>query len=228
EMPLQALARPPSRKGSDALRRPGEAVQSQLSQSTTRGTGAPMALRKIITPENPILRKKAHKVTNVHDPKLQTLIDDMVETMVEAPGVGLAAPQVEVSQRVIVVRLADDEESKAEYGDQAGVLYTLLNPELVRVSDELVDGIEACLSIPGYYGNVTRHEAVTVQALDRNGKKMRIKAKGWLARVFQHEIDHLDGVLYIDRATEIWRATDEEAAEAIAADEEASEAEAAE
>ena len=113
-------------------------------------------------------------------------------------------------------------------GDQAGVLYTLINPELVRVSDEMVDGIEACLSIPGYYGNVSRHEAVTVQALDRNGKKVRIKAKGWLARVFQHEIDHLDGILYIDRATEIWRATDEEAAEAIAADEEASEAEAAE
>lgn len=187
-----------------------------------------MALRKIITPENPILRKKAHKVTNVQDPKLQMLIDDMVETMIAAPGVGLAAPQVEVSQRVIVVRLGDDEESRQEYGDQAGVLYTLINPELVRVSDEMVDGIEACLSIPGYYGNVSRHEAVTVQALDRNGKKIRIKAKGWLARVFQHEIDHLDGVLYIDRATEIWRAADEEAAEAVEVDEEAGEAEATE
>jgi len=171
-----------------------------------------MALRTIITPENPVLRKKAHKVTRVDDPKLQTLIDDMVETMLDAPGVGLAAPQVEVSQRVIVVRLPDDEEAVEEYGDRAGVLYTLINPELVRVSDEMVDGIEACLSIPGYYGNVTRHQAVTVQALDRRGKKVRIKAKDWLARVFQHEIDHLDGVLYIDRATEIWRASEEDEA----------------
>lgn len=169
-----------------------------------------MALRTIITPENPVLRKRAHKVTRVDDPKLQELIDDMVETMLAAPGVGLAAPQVEVSQRVIVVRLPDDEESVEEYGDQAGVLYTLINPELVRVSDDVVDGIEACLSIPGYYGNVSRHQAVTVQALDRRGKKVRIKAKDWLARVFQHEIDHLDGVLYIDRATEIWRASEEE------------------
>lgn len=170
-----------------------------------------MAVRPIITPENPVLRKKAHKVANLDDPKLQTLIDDMVETMLEAPGVGLAAPQVEVSQRVIVVRLPDDEESVEEYGDQAGVLYTLVNPELVRVSDEMVDGIEACLSIPGYYGNVSRHRAVTVQALDRRGKKVRVKAKDWLARVFQHEIDHLDGVLFIDRATEIWRAAEESA-----------------
>lgn len=175
-----------------------------------------MALRTIITPENPVLRRRAHKVTTVDDPKLQTLIEDMVETMLDAPGVGLAAPQVEVSQRVIVVRLPDDEESVEEFGKEAGVLYTLINPELARVSDEMVDGIEACLSIPGYYGNVARHQAVTVQALDRRGKKVRIKAEGWLARVFQHEIDHLDGVLYIDRATEIWRATEDEAASAAA------------
>lgn len=170
-----------------------------------------MAVRPIITPENPVLRKKAHKVTDIDDPKLQTLIDDMVETMIEAPGVGLAAPQVEVSQRVIVVRLPDDEESLEEYGDQAGILYTLVNPELVRASDEMVDGIEACLSIPGYYGNVSRHQAVTVQALDRRGKKVRVRAKDWLARVFQHEIDHLDGILYIDRATEIWRVSADDA-----------------
>lgn len=173
-----------------------------------------MALRKIITPENPVLRKKAHKVTRFDDPKLQELIDDMIETMHAAPGVGLAAPQVEVSQRVIVVQLPDDEESVQEYGKDAGVLYALINPELVRVSDEMVDGIEACLSIPGYYGNVNRHEAVTVQGFDRHGKKVRVKAKGWLARVFQHEIDHLDGILYIDRATEIWRVGEEDEADA--------------
>jgi peptide deformylase len=162
-----------------------------------------MAVREVITPRNPALRKKAHKVKNFKDPKLQKLIDDMVETMLDAPGVGLAAPQVAVSQRVIVVRLPDDEVSKEEYGDDAGVLYVVVNPEIVRASKDMVDGVEACLSIPGYYGTVTRHEAVTVRGYDRDGKKMRIKAKGWLARVFQHEIDHLDGVLFIDHASEI-------------------------
>lgn len=167
-----------------------------------------MALREIITPENPVLRKKAHKITNFNDPKLQQLIDDMVETMIEAPGVGLAAPQVAVSQRLIVVRLPDDEESQKEYGDQAGVVHVVANPEIVRTSEDMVDGVEACLSIPGYMGNVNRHVAVTVRGQDRRGKEVRIKARDWLARVFQHEIDHLDGVLFIDRATEIWRVSE--------------------
>jgi peptide deformylase len=175
-----------------------------------------MAVREIITPKNPVLRKKAHKVTQFSDPRLQTLIDDMVETMLEAPGVGLAAPQVAVSQRVIVVRLPDDDAAREEYGSQAGVLYVLINPEIIRTSDELVDGIEACLSIPGYYGNVKRHSAVTVRGHDRSGKVIRVKAKDWLARVFQHEIDHLDGILFIDLATEIWKVTPrEEVAEEI-------------
>ncbi|NDJ78198.1 MAG: peptide deformylase [Chloroflexi bacterium] len=165
-----------------------------------------MAVREVITPQDPILRKKAHKVNNFKDPKLQQLVDDMVETMGEAEGVGLAAPQVAVSQRVIVVRLPDDEESREVYGDDAGVLFVVINPDIIRVSDDMVDGVEACLSIPGYYGTVSRHDAVTVRGYDRHGKQMRIKAKGWLARVFQHEIDHLDGVLFIDHASEIWRA----------------------
>ncbi len=165
-----------------------------------------MAVREIITPSNPILRRKARKVTRFDDPKLQKLVDDMVETMLEAPGVGLAAPQVAESQRVIVVRLSDDEESREEYGDDAGVLHIVMNPEIVRESKEMVEGVEACLSIPGYYGTVDRHVEVTVRGQDRNGKPVRIKARNWLARVFQHEIDHLDGVLFIDRATEVWRA----------------------
>jgi len=164
-----------------------------------------MAVREIITPKNPVLRKKARKVTQFDDPKLQTLIDDMVDTLLDAPGVGLAAPQVAASQRVIVVRLPDDEQSKEEYGDDAGVLYIVINPEIIRESREMVDGIEACLSIPGYYGTVPRHAAVTVRGQDRNGKSFRIKTRDWLARVFQHEIDHLDGVLFIDHATEMWR-----------------------
>lgn len=165
-----------------------------------------MTIREVITPQNPVLRKKAHRVRDFNDPKLQQLIDDMVETMLAAPGVGLAAPQVAVSQRVIVVQLPDDEESKQEYGEDAGVLYAVVNPEIVRASRERVDGVEACLSIPGYYGTVSRHVAVTVRGQDRAGKPIRIKARDWLARVFQHEIDHLDGVLFIDHASEIWRA----------------------
>jgi peptide deformylase len=166
-----------------------------------------MTVREIITPQNPILRKKARKVTKFDDPKLQALIDDMVTTLIEAPGVGLAAPQVAANQRVIVVRLPDDEQAKQEYGEEAGLLHIVVNPEIIRASREMVDGIEACLSIPGYFGSVERHVAVTVRGQDRDGKPVRIKAQDWLARVFQHEIDHLDGVLYIDRATEIWRAT---------------------
>jgi len=151
-----------------------------------------------------VLRKRAYKVEDF-DKKLHALLDNMVETLLDAPGVGLAAPQVDSSKRVIVVRLPDDEESRKEYGDRAGVLYEVVNPEVARASREMVDGVEACLSIPGYFGEVSRHESILVKGQDRHGRKIRIKAEGWLARVFQHEIDHLDGVLFIDRATELWR-----------------------
>jgi peptide deformylase len=167
-----------------------------------------MPIREIIRPDNPVLRKKAHKVTSFDD-KFQKLIDDMVETMLDAPGVGLAAPQVAVSQRLIVVRLPDDEKSREEYGDQAGVLYAIANPEIIKHSKEMVEGVEACLSIPGYFGKVDRYESVVVRGLDRHGKPMRVKARDWLARVFQHEIDHLDGRLYIDIANDVWKAEEE-------------------
>ncbi len=165
-----------------------------------------MSLREIITPSNPVLRKKGRKITNFEDKSLQTLIDDMIETMLDAPGVGLAAPQVAESLRLIIVQLPDDEESVDEYGDDAGVLHVVANPEIVRASNDMVEGVEACLSIPGYFGKVDRHVNITIKGQDRHGKDIRIKAKNWLARVFQHEIDHLDGVLFIDKATEVWRA----------------------
>ncbi len=168
-----------------------------------------MTIRTIIQPDNPVLRKKARRITTF-DNKFQKLVDDMVETMLEAPGVGLAAPQVAVSQRVIVVRLPDDEESKEEFGDQAGKLFVVANPEIIKTSKEMVEGVEGCLSIPGYRGLVDRHEKITLVGLDRTGKKLRIKADGWLARVFQHEIDHLDGQLYIDIAKEVWEEVPEE------------------
>ena len=174
-----------------------------------------MPIREIIQPDNPVLRKKALRVTSF-DSKFQTLVDDMVETMLEAPGVGLAAPQVAVSRRLIVVRLPDDEESKEEYGDQAGVLYAVANPEIIKHSRGMVEGIEACLSIPGYQGEVDRYESVVVTGQDRQGKPMRIKAKDWLARVFQHEIDHLDGRLFIDIATDVWKIKPEEQENGVA------------
>jgi peptide deformylase len=127
-----------------------------------------MALRPIVQLDNPVLRKRAIKVTSF-GPDFQSLVDDMVETMLDAPGVGLAAPQVAVSQRLIVVRLPDDEESRQEYGDQAGVLYVVANPEIIKASKSVVDGVEACLSIPGWFGSVDRHEEVVITGLDRRG-----------------------------------------------------------
>jgi len=172
-----------------------------------------MAVLDIIRLDNPILRKKARRVVSF-DARFQQLVDDMVETMLAAPGVGLAAPQVAVSQRLIVVRLPDDEDSRQEYGPEAGKLYVVTNPEIIKASKEMVEGIEGCLSIPGYYGRVDRHEKVVITGQDRQGRPLRIKAAGWLARVFQHEIDHLDGRLYIDIASEVWEARPEDVEQA--------------
>lgn len=169
-----------------------------------------MPLRHIITPENPILRRKAHAVKNFDDPTLQKLIDDMVETMREAPGVGLAAPQVAVSQRLVVIEYAPDSEDLPEDAEPPEPkLYVILNPEITAKSEEMVEGAEGCLSIPGYAGNVLRHKGVTVRAFNRKGRPIKIKAEGWLARIFQHEIDHLDGVLFIDKASKVWKVKDD-------------------
>lgn len=162
-----------------------------------------MTILPIIRPDNPVLRQKARRVVSF-DHKFQALVDDMVETLIDAPGVGLAAPQVAVPQRLIIVRLPDDEDSQKEYGSNAGKLFVIANPEIIKTSKEMVEGVEGCLSIPGYVGLVDRFEKVTVTGLDRQGKSMRVKAEGWMARVFQHEIDHLDGKLYIDIAKDVW------------------------
>ncbi len=164
-----------------------------------------MALREIITLPNPILRRKARKVS-VFNKDLQTLIDDMVETLRDAPGVGLAAPQVAVQERVIVVEYAEDEEDE----DGPKKLYVVVNPEIVQASTETENGVEGCLSIPGLAGEVDRFRQVTVKGQNRRGQPTKIKAEGWLARIFQHEIDHLDGVLYVDRATRVWKPKESE------------------
>jgi len=173
-----------------------------------------MAIREVVTPPNPTLRARAKKVRSI-TPEIEVLIDDMIETMREAPGVGLAAPQVDVSSRVIVIEYSEQSEDP-DIVPEPPKLYVVVNPEIVRKSPKTVFGNEACLSIPGYFGEVERSESVTVKGLRRDGKHFRIKAKGWLARIFLHEIDHLDGVLFIDRATQVWRIEEQEDVQAPA------------
>ena len=168
-----------------------------------------MTVLPIIQPDNPLLRRQAQRVTDF-DADLQVLIDDMVETMTAAQGVGLAGPQVAQSRRLIVLRLPDDEESVEEYGEAAGKLYIVANPAIVWRSQDKVSGVEGCLSLPGLLGDVERCSSIEVAGQDRQGQPIRLTASGWLARVFQHEIDHLDGVLYIDIATKIWRPEEED------------------
>jgi len=168
-----------------------------------------MAVRSIVLADNPLLRRKAKKVRRF-DEGLEALIEDMVETMRAAGGVGLAAPQIGVLSRVIVVQLPEDEEDP-----RSGKLFALCNPEIVRAEGE-EEGEEGCLSVPGYVGLVKRAAAVTVRGQDRRGRTVRVKARGLLARAFQHEIDHLNGVLFIDRVEspdKLWRVVPEEEAE---------------
>lgn len=147
-----------------------------------------MAVLPIRTFGDPALRQRAREVEKVSRAHRQ-LIKDMVETMREAPGVGLAGPQIGVLERVFVYEVEDD-------------LGALFNPRLVERSDEKVSEEEGCLSLPGLAYDVERSLTVTVEGLDEKGRPVRIEAKGLLARVFQHEIDHLDGVLFVDRLEE--------------------------
>ena len=159
-----------------------------------------MAILEIVTLPDPILRQKTQPVTKFDD-ELQQLIDDMIETMRVAPGVGLAAPQIGKLISLTVIETLpelDDDDNEIE-GTRD--LFVLVNPEIIWSSKEVVDGIEGCLSIPGYLGEVDRYTAVRVKALDRYGRKVRYRVFDWDARIFQHEIDHLNGVLYIDQLT---------------------------
>jgi len=168
-----------------------------------------MALRKIVTLPEPVLRRKARTVTTF-DKNLQTLIDDMIETMREAPGVGLAAPQVNIPERLIVVEYAEEEDEEGEaQPEKPKKLFVMINPEILKSSPETVMGVEGCLSIPNLVGEVERHAAIQVKGLNRHGKPAKVKVEGWLARIFQHEIDHLNGILFPDRATRVWQPQEE-------------------
>ena len=162
-----------------------------------------MALRKIATLPEPVLRRKARAVAKF-DKGLQTVIEDMIETMRAAPGVGLAAPQIGLSERLIVVEYYEHDEDE-ENEDAPKKVWALVNPEIVKSSEETLTGVEGCLSIPGLVGEVERHAEVQVKGLNRHGKPMKVKAKGWLARIFQHEVDHLNGVLFTERAVRVWQ-----------------------
>lgn len=156
-----------------------------------------MAVRRILQADEMIVQKKAKKVRDFV-PSLKALVDDMVETMRAAPGIGLAAPQISVPLRVIVVELPLVEEEDP----QRGKLFVICNPEVVKSWGE-EEGDEGCLSLPGYVGEVKRASKVTVKGQDLKGKKIRVKAQGLLARALQHEIDHLNGMLFTARLESI-------------------------
>ena len=159
-----------------------------------------MSLLDIVILPNTILRQKMRPVTQF-DAELQTLIDNMIETMRSANGVGLAAPQVGENRQLAVIESLPDEDEEGNDIPDSRDLFVIVNPEIVWTSRSTEDGIEGCLSIPGYLGEVERAESIRVRAQDRTGKKIKLKLGGWTARIFQHEIDHLNGVLFIDKLT---------------------------
>ena len=150
-----------------------------------------MALRNLVLEGDPLLRKKSRPVDEIN-PRIIKLLDDMADTMYyDNRGVGIAAPQVGVLRRVFIVDVGDD-----------NGLIEFINPEIVEKSGSQV-GNEGCLSVRGKFGKVERPKKITVTAFDRNGKKFTVKAQDFLARAFCHEYDHLDGILYVDKAIEI-------------------------
>lgn len=145
-----------------------------------------MSLLPIVTYPNPILTKKTAEIDDVQNPSIQRLIQDMLETMETNNGIGLAAPQIGKSLRLCTIMMEDK-------------TYILINPKITYLSKEKNDDMEGCLSFPDKFICVKRSEKIRVKALDENGKAVQIKAKGLLARVLQHEIDHLDGKVFIER-----------------------------
>lgn len=157
-----------------------------------------MALLKIARMGHPVLRARAEPVRDPTDPEVRRLAADMLETMLDAPGVGLAAPQVHHSLRMITLHVPADRSG----GDQVAPT-VLLNPEIEPVGEAMELGFEGCLSIPGLRGVVPRHAHIRYRAIDLEGRPLEGEAKGFHARVIQHEFDHLDGILYIDRMPDL-------------------------
>jgi peptide deformylase len=164
-----------------------------------------MAIRKVARMGHPILRKKARELTvpEIRSAEIQRLIDDMVETMHEYGGVGLAAPQVHESLQISVIEFSDDSSRYPEMGNQA--LSVFINPKMKVLDSEEQGYWEGCLSIPEIRGLVFRPRKIEVEFFDREGTKKKIVAEGFLATVFQHEFDHLNGTLFIDRIQDTTR-----------------------
>lgn len=148
-----------------------------------------MALRKILSDNHPVLRTPTREVTKINSGVLR-LLDDMIETMREAKGVGLAANQVGVSKRILIADAGQDGEEK---------IIELINPQCDSAEGEEV-GLEGCLSVPGAYGEVPRAAEISVRAIDREGREIKLRVNGLLARILQHEMDHLEGILFTDKA----------------------------
>lgn len=146
-----------------------------------------MAIRQLRYSEDPILRKKSREITEIND-RIKTLVEDMAETMYENEGVGLAGPQVGVLRRVVVIDIGEE-------------LLKLINPEIVEFEGENID-IEGCLSVPGVSGKVKRPENVKIKYMDIDGNEKELEGNGLLARAMCHEIDHLNGILFIDKVIE--------------------------
>ncbi len=155
-----------------------------------------MALLKIVEVPDPLLKKKSAKVENIDDALRKTL-DDMLETMYDAPGVGLAAPQVGILKRMVVIDVSREDEPKRPY--------KMINPVITAHSDETVVHDEGCLSVPEQYAPVERYETVTAEYTDENGKRQTVRADGLLAICIQHELEHLDGKLFIDHLSKVKR-----------------------
>jgi peptide deformylase (EC 3.5.1.88) len=154
-----------------------------------------MAILEIKKYPDEILKTRASFVDEING-NIQKLIDDMIETMYKANGVGLSAPQVGVSKRIIVVDTSPRQENQS--------LIVLINPEIINSEGEIISE-EGCLSLPGFITRLQRKQKVFVKGLDKNGKEIEIEAEGLLARAFQHEIDHLEGILLIDRISPLKR-----------------------
>ena len=155
-----------------------------------------MAVRKILTIPDPILRQKSSQVEIVDD-AIKKLMDDMAETMYDAPGIGLAGPQIGELKRLIVMDCSRDDE-KSE-------LWQMINPEVVELSEDNSTLEEGCLSIPGHTADVSRPDWIKLRFTDIKGKEQQIKAEGLLAACIQHEIDHLNGILFIDHISKLKR-----------------------
>jgi len=152
-------------------------------------------IQRILTYPDPELKKKSAPVTVINE-KTRELVLDMAETMYDAPGVGLAAPQIGVHQRIVVIDVSAN--------DEAPELIVAINPVIIHAEGESYEE-EGCLSVPKYAANVRRHERVVVKALNLEGEEITCKAEGLLAVAFQHEIDHLDGILFIDHISPLKR-----------------------